>query len=359
MKICFIKQFYDVLGPFSSYKFDKINIDKLMDMHYGKFNGFQNLLHFEMDHYILDSYNFKRHECDVIKNNNMDGKNIWLNLYNNLTKNTYKEDEIPFDDYDVIYCRDPILKNIKELKLKYPNKLFVYEEAEHERGYCEKTSKYYDLQLIHHKFKFFDLNKLTLPMKISFPYTTSPNKLRTYFKDIKKNNNLFIDYRDIIFYKEKVFKLNNNHDSDMLKTYELLLKKYPNICCNIKNSLNGICFSSEGKSDVKEYLSKIASCKYFCSLAGRVGQSLVDAASLNSICIGTMSSPNHCVLCHPSTIFPKNTNLDIIISRINEIENNIILQEEILKYQNERLFNLYCYWQTDVFKKALEIKKKK
>ena len=81
-----IKQFYDVLGPFSSYKFDKINIDKLMDMHYGKFNGFQNLLHFEMDHYILDSYNFKRHECDVIKNNNMDGKNIWLNLYNNLTR---------------------------------------------------------------------------------------------------------------------------------------------------------------------------------------------------------------------------------------------------------------------------------
>ena len=39
-----------------------------------------------------------------------------------ITKNTYKEDEIPFDDYDVIYCRDPILKNIKELKLKYPNK---------------------------------------------------------------------------------------------------------------------------------------------------------------------------------------------------------------------------------------------
>ena len=37
------------------------------------------------------------------------------------------------------------------------------------------------------------------------------------------------------------------------------------ICCNIKNSLNGVCFSSEGKSDVKEYLSKMASCKYFCS----------------------------------------------------------------------------------------------
>ena len=90
---------------------------------------------------------------------------------------------------------------------------------------------------------------------------------------------------------------------------------------------------------------------------GRVGQALVDAAVMKCICFGTNKSPNHKLLCHPFTLFNKFESLKTIITKINEIENNKILENEIMEYQDKMLTKYYVEYQENILKKALELKR--
>lgn len=359
MKVCIIKQLYDILGPQDSFLYNNITLEKLFDLYIAKYNGLESFLLFEADHYILNSYNFKRHECEVIKNNNLDKNVNFLEIYKKTLKKTYNENEIPFKNYDIVWCRDPILNNIEHYKKLYPNILFIYEEVEHERGYNEK-SKFYDLILKHNIITKLDYNINCLPKTIMFLYPRSL-KIYEYFKNIKKiNENIYIDYRDIGYIKEKILNMSHSH-SNMIYTYNFLKKKYNkfNILCNLKNSLNGICVSDIGKSDIKMYLELLAKSKYFISTYGRVGQSLTDAACLNCICFGTTKSVNHNILCHPFTLFNNFTDIDIIIDKINIINNNINLYNEIIDYQKKMLYKYYIEYPKKILENALNYKRVK
>lgn len=353
MKVCIIKQLYDVLGPNTSFKYKDITIDDIFNNHIAKYNGLESYLLFEADSYILNSYNFTRHECECIKNNNLDNNVEVKKIYFNNLGKTISEKDIPYGEYDIVWCRDPILNNIKHYKIVYPRTLFIYEEVEHERGTSNK-SNFYDLILKHNKSNF--ANSIKLPSVISFPYPKCPDKIRNII-NIDKIYQIYIDYRDIC-------KLCNCEERDKFKDkiksfYNYIKNRYKiPIVCNLQNSLSGCCFSFEGVSDVKPYLELLGKSKYYVSTYGRVGQALVDAACLNCICFGTSKSHNHKILCHPFTLFNNFQLPETILTKINEIENNKTLEKEILEYQNQRLYKYYVDYQKNVLKKALELKMK-
>ena len=364
MKICFIKQYYDILGPRSSFLFKKKTITEILNLFNTKLNGFSNVMFAEGDYYIINSYNFKRHECEIIKNNTLEYN--YKEIYIQTLGKTFNEEDIPYDNYDIVWCRDPILKNIKEWKKKYPKTLFVYEEVEYNRGFCPLTSKYYDLILRHEEvdidlsLKFFH----SLGISIPFPYPRMPDKIRPYFKNIKRNNrHLYIDYRDVYIYtinKYLAAKDPNyeNNKKKIIEKFEIIKnnnKEYI-IISNLQNSLNGLCISRKSKSDSEIYLKKLRLSKYFTSTSGRIGQSLVDAAELNCICFGTAKSPNHTLICHPFTLFNSFQSIENIFKKIRQIESNKKLEEEILMYQNERLYKYYVNYQKKILNKALKIK---
>ena len=286
MKICIIKQYYDILGPTSGFVYKEKSINDILNLFNTKLNGFSCVIFGETDYYILNSYNFKRSECELVKDNKLESN--YKKIYEATLGTTISEESIPYSDYDIIWCRDPILINIKQYKSMYPNTLFIYEEVEHDRGYCSKTSKYYDLILKHNSLNFnYQLKKL--PMEVAFPYPWSVTEIRKNY-DLTKNNQLYIDYRDIFIYT-----INRELDSK-LKTYnedkKTVIDKFENIkeispyplICNINNSINGLCISNTGLSDSYNYLYLLAKSKYYSSLKGRVGQALVDAAVMNCIC---------------------------------------------------------------------------
>lgn len=353
MKVCIIKQYYDPLGPYESFKFEDITLNRIIDIHLSKFNGLSTFLLFEADHYILDKYNFKRYECEVIRNNNMGGKDIWLDLYKNNTKGEIPEENIDYGNYDVVWCRDPILKNIQLYKSKYPNTLFVYEEVEHNRGHCSRTSQYYDIIMKHNQINLSQ-NIVSLPQTISFPYPKCPEKIRSFF-DITKEYLLYIDYRDVR--KEMEIKGYSYSSQNVLDAYARLKETVEiGLICNLENSLNGCCFGY--KSDVKQYLSKLAKSKYFISTMGRVGQSLVDAIELNCICFGTTVSPNHKLVCHPFCLYNGYQPPSSVMKKIEMIEKDKKLEEDILAYQKKKLDECYVNYQINILKKTIELKRK-
>ena len=186
MKICIIKQYYDILGPSTGFIYKEKSIKDILDIFNTKLNGFSSVIFGETDYYILNSYNFKRSECDLVKDNKLEYN--YKNIYETTLGKTISEENIPYSDYDIIWCRDPILINIKQYKKMYPNILFIYEEVEHNRGYCSLTSKYYDLILKHNSLNFnYQLQKL--PKEIAFPYPWSVKKIRDFY-DLTKENQL-------------------------------------------------------------------------------------------------------------------------------------------------------------------------
>tara|TARA_R100000008_G_C3579735_1_gene167657 strand:- start:145 stop:1230 length:1086 start_codon:yes stop_codon:yes gene_type:complete len=359
MKVCIIKQYYDVLGPTTSFNYRDLKFQDLLKLHNTKTNGLESFLLFEADHYILDSYNFARHECDIIEANTLEDN--YTNTYHATLGTVKSEQEIPFENYDVVWCRDPILKNIQSHKVKYPTTLFVYEEVEHSRGFCPTNSRFYDL-ILRHDHPPRDILLQELNKEIPFPYPRSPAKMRKQFSCDKKIQ-LYIDYRDLMHYAlgAELSASSPSYSSDKIKVVAKLnhIQADRNIkkVCNLKNSLNGLCVSPSGESDSFQYLSLLAESKYFSSTSGRLGQSLVDAAGLNCICFGTTRSPNHNLLCHPFTLFSSFQPYSEVEERILKLESNPQLQEEILLYQNQRLQTYFVEYQQNILSTALQLKR--
>ena len=346
MKILIIKEIIDQLGHYRSYKYEELSFNNILDSFLTKANGVHTILTFETDTAIVNKipeYFYKKEAYANLKVRNF--------ILNN-TKNVYNENNIPFEKYDIIWCRDDILNNIKQLKKKYPKILFVYENIEHT---FQKINLNYDLILEHTDFSFKKLEKLN--SKVSFPYVINKEILRKNINCDKKYD-IYIDSRDIY---NNINSINNMSDKDknkILTIYYSIVEQFkkanfemisniprPEIHYNTKNK----------KSDVKEYLSKIASCKYFVLSYKRCGQSLIEAAALKCIVFGNKNSMNTPYICHEKCVFEKFASPLDVINKIKTIESNKNLQKEILEYQDTMLQKYFHEHQKNILKDAIKL----
>ena len=105
------------------------------------------------------------------------------------------------------------------------------------------------------------------------------------------------------------------------------------------------------------YLNKIGQSKYFVLTFPRLGQSLVEAAALNCIVIGTKRSVNSQFICHKECLFDNFASLQQIKDKILYLESKPELQKEILEYQDKMLTKYYYEHQKNVLEKALKLKR--
>lgn len=328
-KILYIKEYLDQLGHYESFNYNNKNFDEILNTFLTKANGVHTILSFKCDTIVLyknTKYNFK---------SNLD-KTYFLNK----TKNIYKLSDIPFDKYDIIWCRDDILSNIDELIKLYPTKLFIYENTEH----CFSQYNFkYDLILEHNDLSFKDFH--TLNTTISFPYVIDKDILR---KNINYNkiNDIYFDSR-CFYFNDNIIE-NYNIAQEYFKKYNL------NILSNIIRP--EISYKKDIKSDCKEYLENIGSSKFFVLSVKRCGQSLVEAAALKSIVLGFVDCIHTKNICHEYCILKYCNNYDEIYEKFNTINNNYELEQEILNYQDNKLEKYYNSYQKNVLKKALKLK---
>lgn len=344
MKILIVKEFYDELGHYENFIYTDVLFDYICGIFKSKANGIHSFFSFKCDGLILNQITKHKYKIDRCLNDNNVKKFIQNNTIANL--------DIDINKYDIIWCRDDILYNIKELQLKYPTKLFIYENVEH----CFSNFNYdYDLILDHTNFSFEELKKLNT--KISFPYPINKDILRKNLSCIKSKT-IYFDSRDIIEHAK-----NKNTSIDNIN---ILISNYMsevNISINMVNKRPEKTFNPlidiNNSTNTLSYLNKIGESKYFVLTFPRLGQSLVEAAALNCIVIGSKKSINSSFICYKECLFDNFASLQQIKDKVLYLESKPELQREILEYQDKMLTKYYYEHQKNVLEKALELKKNK
>tara|TARA_B110000008_G_scaffold258210_1_gene276994 strand:+ start:2683 stop:3723 length:1041 start_codon:yes stop_codon:yes gene_type:complete len=344
MKILILKEKLDQLGSYNYFEYKDNTFNKICDYFKTKANGIHSVFCFDADYFIIDNkttkYNYKKNLSDNI-----------CNYINKNTKLTHNINNININNYDIIWCRDDIIDVIK-LKNLYPDKLFIYENVEHAFANFNYD---YDLILDHTDFSFRAIQKLNT--KISFPYPINKDILRKNI-DCIKSKTIYFDSRDIIQYA----KIANTSIDNINSQISNFMKQY-NISVNIVNKrpekhLSPLLDNDSNITNTLTYFNRIGQSKYFVLTFPRLGQSLVEAAALNCIVIGTKKSINSPFICHKECLFNDFASLEQIKNNVLYLESKPELQKEILEYQDKMLTKYYYEHQKNVLQKALELKKK-
>jgi len=213
--------------------------------------------------------------------------------------NFYLEEDIDYSQYDVVYTEDPILKS--QTIFSNPNTLFVYSDGEH---FKRTPQTHYDLFLDH--------------LQWDFPHTIEKHNL---FKNENKAD-AYVEYRtrSIRGIHDKIF------DSTKIKCITKTFLDANKSCYGMTKPLqNGI-----------SYWANLGASKYHVMLPvngnKRIGQCLIDAASIDSINIGKSSHKNHFI--HPDLIAE---DVHEAINKIKKVESSKSLYHEALFYQRNQI----------------------
>lgn len=344
MKVLIIKEVIDLHGPIKSFNFKDISFKDLLELHIYKLTGITSILNFEADYIIIN-----REPTLFFK------KKYWkdpkYSKYFELENKVINVKDIDYEPYDIIWCKDAILDNIKFLKQKYENKLFIYEDTEH---HWKNNNYNYDVILDHVNTDLKFPSKLNT--SISFPYIQSPNIFRKEF-NTNKEKEVFFEYRDILRYKNKsemntelfynqlVNRIKDKYDFKLNSTF-----LYSNIYENDNSRIH---------NETEKYCNLIGKSKYGILTSPRLGQTLPLFASFKCIVIGNKKSINSKLICHPFCIFDDFTEIDTVMKKILEIENNPKLYDEIIKYQDRLLYKNFVNYQNDVLNHCLKLKNNK
>lgn len=303
LRYLFIKSNYFWGGPWLSFKYKDITIDNILENSYGKGGHPLPLIALlKMDVFIVD-YNDLNEVTNINYQNSRNTSTILKsrNNYKKYMKNIYKLNDIPFENYDVVYTEDELIP--KEFVNKHKNILFVFNASEH---HLVKT--YYDV-LIDHKNVF------------AFPHCLDT------FKKFKKpdTNNIYIENRTAINI------VNINHMNNLFNKDNL----YYNT--TMSSGLNP--WDMDIPDNCIGYWKQLGNSKYYLQLGNgtqgiRIGQAFVDSACVGCINIGKCLPNMNYKLIHP---YCKCDNIVDAANIIKNIENDNNLYNEILNYQNNIL----------------------
>lgn len=244
-----------------------------------------------------------------------------------------KWSDVPWKEYDVVISMDAIAPS--SLISQYPKILWCYYENEHTfRSFAVSAKKpqgKYDL-FLNHAFSSPAFAAGRLPASVNFPYLVS----RTAFHQVihsEKCDSVYLDSHCIRNVPDlKVFR------AELKKKFGMEVEHSKP--WNFARSCAGVA-GKEGFS-AKEYLTKLASCKYFLlnRRGEEIGQAVPEAAALDVIVLATRKQIYSPFICHPET-FIEPLDYDSAAEVIHRIQANPELQSEILEFQRNRIKNFF------------------
>ena len=164
------------------------------------------------------------------------------------------------------------------------------------------------------------------------PYPRCPQTMRTLFPPTN-DKYVYIDWRMVLDGKLPNYQSQLNKIGFQTKSTTIV-----NQNDNGSGKIKLFISFDQTEKETEEYCTNLALSKYFIANIRRVGQSLVDAASLQCICIGNNQSSGHKTICHPFC-FVKSDNE--VFAKILKIESDPDLQTKILAFQDAKLQKFY------------------
>ena len=186
MKVAFIKQLYDVHGPWSTVLWKDTTPRGLFDVWPGKATFWEMTCCLKADWYVIPQRCPTEYTQDALRRISNGKDMIALQ-----SRNVWDPERIPIEQYDLVVTFDPIW----DVPQDSPT-LFSYFVVEHwDRFYRESLRAplgNYDLFLAH----MMDAPKslASLPQAVAFPYLRDPDVVRTAFP-VEKEEAVWADFR--------------------------------------------------------------------------------------------------------------------------------------------------------------------
>jgi hypothetical protein len=356
IKVLFVKQQHDFNGPWASYQYEDGIESTILAAFRGKTSLYELLLFFKADVLLTPTKYGSPWLTPFLQNKQ------YTDYVSSVTT-AYDITQIDLSKYNVIISHDPILKDyIPHIKENYPHIVTAYILAEHTSWQMHQLGLGYDL-FLDHTFNMVD-EVTRLPQAVNFSFPRTPETLRQLFETDSRNE-VYYDYRSINYFVVTELLKDDNLDRDGYTATQAEVDSFYNIVQDYGVSTIRISAKTQvpfmldlsNPHECIEYYQTLGKVRYFISIANRVGQAAVDAASLGCIVFGNYQSRIHRELCHPYTLMEDFTHTDLI-SKLRELQNDTSLQQEVLDYQNKQLDKHFIQQPMDTIKAAIRLKNK-
>ena len=357
MRVAFTKPPYDVNLSWQSQRFP--GAKELLDTFVFRSLGFCMAVELKADIWIVEWESVKP---STFQNPDArrDDPGAPMRVYNT-HKGIVKENEVPWDEYDVVVAYWPSIS--RKVIESHPDILWCYREIQPRcrrskiAGETGRAFGAWDLYLDYYFTPSRHLHKL--PQSVWFPFLQNPDLMRKLIRP-KHKPAVFIESRHVLRDKTAM---------------SVMRAKFQRICgLPIHYSpISGarsepIKFNQElTKAKIvrtAEYLQRLGECKYFLIWRGArrgeskiVGQSALEAAALGLIVVGNDNSIYHKMLCHPYCLIPPGGPSRIGLRKIQRIEKDGGFQRKILEHQARVVRKMFWQRPLATLRSALEMKR--
>jgi hypothetical protein len=330
VRVAFIKQLFDVHGPWSTVLWQNTTPRRLLDVWPGKATFWEMTCCLQADWYVIPQQLSNDYTKEVMKY--LGGAEIVARH----TQNVVAPEKIPVERYDLVVTFDPI----SAVPADSPT-LFAYFVVEHWDGLYNESMRAplgrYDLFLAH----MLDAPEklVSLPQAVAFPYLRDPDTVHAVFP-AEKEEAIWADFRTLT-------------TLGMAETYGMWVATGHAAAQRLEETLrlpirykSGFNESPYGISDppawgdTVQYFDAMSRCRYYVAvgtIAG-AGQAICDAASLGCLCIGQQEKAFHRLICHPAALCAGMIELP---RRLRAIVGSLELQEEVRAWQEAALRDFF------------------
>jgi hypothetical protein len=345
VRVAFIKQVFDVHGPWSSVLWKDTSPRRLLDLWPGKATFWEMTCLLKADWYVIPQQISSDYTQEVRKL--LGGTEI----ISRHTRNVVAPGEIPIEQYDLVITFDPIWAAHSESPA-----LSAYFVVEHwDRLYKESLRAplgQYDLFLAH----MLDAPKklASLPQALAFPYLRDPDTVHAVFP-AEKEEEVWADFRTLttLGMAETYGKWVATGHAAAARLEDIL-----QLPVRYKSTFNESPYGISDPpawGDTVQYFDAMARCKYYVAvgtIAG-AGQAICDAASLGCLCIGQQEKAFHRLICHPAALCAHMMELP---RRLKAIAASRDLQEEVRAWQDFALRDFFQRRPMALLDKAISMK---
>ena len=345
MRVAFIKQLFDVHGPWSTMLWQNTTPRRLLDVWPGKATFWEMTCCLQADWYVIPQQLSSDYTQEVMKY--LSGAEI-VSRY---TQNVVAPEKIPVERYDLVITFDPVWTVRAD-----SSTLFAYFVVEHwDRLYPESLRAplgRYDLFLAH----MLDAPEklVSLPQAVAFPYLRDPDTVHAVFP-AEKEEAIWADFRTLttLGMAETYGVWVASGDAAAKRLEETL-----GLPVRYKGSFNEKPYGISDPpawGDAAGYFDAMARCRYYVavgSIAG-AGQAICDAASLGCLCIGQQEKAFHRLICHPAALCASMIELP---RRLRAIVGSRDLQEEVRAWQDVALRDFFQRRPLALLEEAISIK---
>jgi hypothetical protein len=326
VKTAFIKQLFDVHGPWSSALWKDTTPRGLLEVWPGKATFWEMTCCLQADWYIVPQQLSGDYTKNVL---NFLGSGDVMERY---TRDVLIPEKIPVEQYDLVVTFDPIWPVPAD-----SSTLFAYFAVEHWDHFYQDGLRApyggYDLFLAH----MMDAPKelTSPPQALAFPYLRDPDTVRAAFPAAKEDA-VWADFRTLT-------------TLGMAETYGLWaaaghaaaqrLEEALRLPVRYRAAFNEHPYGISDPpawGDAASYFDEMSRCKYYVAVGtiNGAGQAICDAASLGCLCIGQQEKAFHRAVCHPAALCAHMMELP---RRLKAIAGSPDLQEEVRAWQDAAL----------------------